>query len=173
MSSVELARAHAVELDKYIHEAVGTIVFNSPNSLFINLRRYLQIQDDRLAGNNDLFRILRFTDDASGMALMSLGPQIDKGDSPSHFHFPSGSRLSFGITVKRGNQCSLVSYRFHYHYGEGCSPAFLRFDLNHSPHNDPLSEPRCHLHPGLDNVRLAIPALTPFQVLDRIFFVLE
>jgi hypothetical protein len=49
----------------------------------------------------------------------------------------------------------------------------VRFDLNPEPHEDPLFEPRCHLHPGLEGVRLPTPALTLSEVLDRIFFVLE
>ena len=48
-----------------------------------------------------------------------------------------------------------------------------RFDLNDKAHDSPLHEPRCHYHPGADDVRLPCPALTPLEVLDRIFLVIE
>jgi len=49
----------------------------------------------------------------------------------------------------------------------------LRFDLNDAPHPDPLGEPRCHLHPGVDEIRLPFSLHHPIEILDRIFFVLE
>jgi hypothetical protein len=172
VSSIQSARELATRLDANVHRDTGGITFKSVNSLFVNLRAYLQKQNDRLSAKNDIFGILKRTD-AKTLALFDLGPQFDKGDTPGHFHFPSGSRLSFGITVRRGDVCSLVSYRFHYQLPEDSSPDFMRFDLNPEPHSDPLFEPRCHLHPGLEDVRLPTPAFTPFEVLDRIFFVLE
>src|ERR1017187_3895315 len=48
-----------------------------------------------------------------------------------------------------------------------------RFDLNDKAHDSPLHEPRCHYHPGVDEVRLPCPVLTPLEVLDRIFLVIE
>lgn len=172
MSTIESARGLALRLDDAVHRAAGEIAYDSVNSFFIRLRAYLQVQDDRLGANNNVFAILRRIDDQSGLFLTNLGPAIDSGDTPDHFHFPSGARLCFGVTLRRGVQCSLVSYRFHYVY-PGSTPRFLRFDLNPRRHDDPLSEPRCHLHPGLDLVRLPTPALSPFEVLDRIFFVLD
>ena len=173
MSSIESAREVAARLDTIVHTSVAGITFQSMNSFFTTLRAYLQVQNDRLGARNDLYALLRRTNDPNGLALFSLGPQIDKADSAGHFHFPSGARLSFGITLRHGTPCSLVSFRFHYQLADSSSPAFLRFDLNPDLHQDPLTEPRCHLHPGLDHVRLPTPALTPFEVLDRIFFALE
>jgi len=172
VSTIESARGLALRLDQAVHRAAGEIVYDSVNSFFINLRAYLQVQDDTLGANNNLFAILRRIDDQSGLFLTNLGPAIDAGDTANHFHFPSGARLSFGVTLRRGHQCALVSYRFHYVH-PGPEARFFRFDLNPQPHEDPLSEPRCHLHPGFDQVRLPIPALSPVEVLDRIFFVLD
>jgi hypothetical protein len=173
VSSIESARELATRLDGMVHKAVGDITFESVNSFFIKLRVYLQVQNDRLGATNNPFGILKRIEDASGLVLFNLGPQIDKGDTPDHFHFPSGARLSFGVALRRGNPCSLVSFRFHYQFADAPAPAFVRFDLNPDLHQDPLIEPRCHLHPSLDHVRLPTPALTPFEVLDRIFFALE
>jgi hypothetical protein len=169
---IETARKLARHRDAGIHnEAVG-IALNSVNSFFINLRAYLQKQNDRLGTRNNIYGILK-RGASQGGSVFSLGPQIDKFDTPGHFHFPSGARLSFGIALKNGEGCSLISYRFHYHLAEGSSPAFVRFDLNPESHIDPLSEPKCHVHPGRDDIRIPIPALAPLEVLDRIFFVLE
>jgi hypothetical protein len=99
---------------------------------------------------------------------------MDKGPTPQHFHFDSGARLSFGLTLRgvdRGSQ--IVSFRYHFVFPDGRSPQFLRFDLNDAPRTDPLAEPRCHLHPGLKDVRLPFPLHNPIEILDRIFFVLE
>jgi hypothetical protein len=46
-------------------------------------------------------------------------------------------------------------------------------DLNKATDQNPLSEPRCHLHPGLEDARIPISLHDPFEILDRIFFVLE
>jgi hypothetical protein len=67
----------------------------------------------------------------------------------------------------------LAAYRFQLNLPDGNSPSFYRFDLNPEAHETPLFEPRCHLHPGLEEVRLPCPVLTPLEVLDRIFLVIE
>jgi hypothetical protein len=171
---IETARDLALRRDANMHDEATAIELRSVNSFFITLRVYLEKQNDRIGAKNDIYGILKRAEDPSGLALFNLGPQIDKCDTQEHFHFPSGARLSFGITVRaRANCCSLVSYRFHHHMPEGSSPAFLRFDLNSKLHQDPLIEPKCHLHPGRDDVRIPMPALTPSEVLDRIFFVVE
>jgi hypothetical protein len=108
------------------------------------------------------------------MALIVLGPTLDKGSTPEHFQFDSGARLSFGLTLREyGNGSTLVSYRFHYHLTEARSPRYFRFDLNETLHEDSLAEPRCHLHPGTEDVRIPIYLYDPISVLDQIFFVLE
>jgi hypothetical protein len=101
VSSIESARELATRLDGLVHKAVNDITFESVNSFFIKLRVYLQVQNDRLGATNSPFGILKRTEDASGLVLFNLGPQIDKGDAPDHFHFPSGARLSFGVALRR------------------------------------------------------------------------
>lgn len=99
---------------------------------------------------------------------------IDKGLTPEHFHFDSGARLSFGLTLREvDGRSEVVSFRYHYVLPDGQSPQYLRFDLNKAPHADPLAEPRCHLHPGIDDVRIPFSLHNPMEILDRIFFVLE
>jgi hypothetical protein len=122
---------------------------------------------------NNPIQLLKFTE-SNGVASIDLGPGIDKGPTSQHFHFDSGARLSFGLTLReRDRGAQLVSFRYHYQLPAAQSPEYIRFDLNEAQHDDPLLEPRCHLHPGLESVRIPISLHDPFEVLDRIFFVLE
>ena len=122
---------------------------------------------------NNVYRIYR-TDTNHDVTSISVGPALDKGATDSHFYLESGSRLSFAITLRESSdRCSLIAYRFHLSLPANQSPSFYRFDLNDKAHDSPLFEPRCHLQPGIDELRLPCPALTPLEVLDRIFLVIE
>jgi len=171
--TVERARKRAEALDSKAHLEIGKLRFGPPHRVFSEIRAYLFRRSEEMDARNNPTQLLKLRQ-ANGIALIALGPTIDKGPSPEHFQFDSGARLSFGLTLReldRGSQ--LVSFRYHYHLPESRSPEFFRFDLNEKPHEDPLSEPRCHLHPGLEDVRIPLPLHDPFDVLDRIFFVLE
>ncbi len=169
----EDALKRAKELDNGTHTALTDTPFPPPKDLFRKIRTYLIRRSDELDAKNNPIKLLRFTEN-SGVTSVALGPEIDKGSTPEHFHFDSGARLSFGLTLREHDGGSqLVSYRFHYHRSEERSPEYFRFDLNPVAHEDPLSEPRCHLHPGLDDVRIPFSLYDPFEILDRIFFGLE
>jgi hypothetical protein len=123
---------------------------------------------------NNIRRLLRTKQDRHGQHPILLGPTFDKETATEHFQFDSGAKLSFGITLREeGKSSFLVGYRFHCHLPPESKPAFLRIDLNKQPHKRVLYEPRCHLHPGSEDIRLPLPALPPIEVLDRIFFVIE
>ena len=165
------ARAHerAKALDEGIEQSLAGLALPS----VAQIRAYLQGQDADLGHRNNVLRILR-TFSNHGLTFVSVGPSFDKGPTETHFHLESGARLSFGITLREANgRCSLIAYRFHLSLPEGQSPSFYRFDLNDKADETPLTEPRCHYHPGVDNVRLPCPALTPLEVFDRIFMVIE
>jgi|GEM_PF-3983673 len=110
---------------------------------------------------NNVHRLLR---DEQSKSVLRLGPTIDEGPTDSHFRLQSGWRLSFGITVTANDE--LVAYRFHVQRKR----RFLRFDLNTRKHSDPLREPRSHLHPGDDGVRLPFPVMHPVQLLHHILY---
>ena len=164
-------RAHerAKALDGGFEQSLAGIALPS----VAQIRTYLQMQDADLGHRNNVARILK-TFSNHGLTFVSVGPSFDNGPTETHFHLESGSRLSFGITLREANgRCFLVAYRFHLSLPEGRSPSFYRFDLNEKAHETPLTEPRCHYHPGVDDVRLPCPALNPLEVLDRIFLVIE
>jgi hypothetical protein len=170
----ERARKRAAKLDARTHEELRRRLFGPPPRVFREIRAYLIRRSAEMRMPNNPIQLVKLRQDQHGMALIVLGPTLDKGSTPDHFHFDSGARLSFGLTLREHDNGSLlISYRFHYHLPERRSPAFFRFDLNDTLHEDSLAEPRCHLHPGLEDVRIPLYLYDPISILDQIFFVLE
>lgn len=169
------ANKKAALLDGAVSYHVSALKLESAKKLFFMLRNYLVEQARTQSTFNDVYSKIKLTGpDVNGFALITLGPTIDKGPSSEHFVFDSGARLSLAVAVhEKAGLSELITLRFHYHFPDGHSPAYLRFDLNKASHSAPLAEPRSHLHPGLKNVRVPIPVLHPVEVLDRVFFVLE
>jgi hypothetical protein len=73
-------------------------MFGSPRTLFSEIRAYLDRRSDEIHKKNEPHRLLRLFN-ANGSADITLGPMIDKGATLEHFHFDSGARLSFGLTL--------------------------------------------------------------------------
>ena len=171
--TLERAHARAVALDSRTDKELGERMFGSPSTLFSEIRAYLYRRSDEIYTKNEPHGLVQLFN-ANGSADITLGPMIDKGDTPEHFHFDSGARLSFALTLRqRERGWQLLTFRYHYQLPASRSPEYIRFDLNKATDPNPLSEPRCHLHPGLEEVRIPIPLHDPFEILDRIFFVLE
>jgi hypothetical protein len=171
--TLERARKLAEALDSRTDRELTEARLDPPHKVLSQIRAYLLRRSEEMKTRNNLIQLLRFHP-AGEFAQIDLGPSIDKGATPQHFHSDSGARLSFGLTlreVERGSQ--VVAYRYQFVFPDGQSPQYLRFDLNEAPHADPLAEPRCHLHPGIDEVRIPFSVHNPIEILDRIFFVLE
>jgi hypothetical protein len=162
-------REHAVARASSRESAAEELSLSAPKRLLSEIRAYLIArQDDGHPGTN-LHQALKFRN-STDETTINLGPTIDKGNLDGHFTFRSGARLSFGVTVRDCRQASvLVAYRFDYRDKNG----FQRFDLNAKPHTDPLREPRAHLHPGQEDIRIPTPHLSPMEVLDILFVVIE
>lgn len=172
--TLERARSRAETLDSRMQAEIGERVLASPRVLFTEIRAYLYRRCAEMRTKNDPYGLLKLVPETKGVASIALGPPFDKGPTDEHFYFESGARLSFGLTLRevdRGSQ--LVAFKYHYQLPDGRSPEYVRFDMNKAPHPDPLVEPCCHLHPGLEDVRIPISLHDPFEILDRIFFVLE
>jgi hypothetical protein len=171
--TVERARKLAEALDLKTESDLANLQLDTPRQLFTQIRAYLQRRTDGMNVRNNPHRLLRLYP-SNGFAQIDLGPTIDKGPTPEHFSFDSGARLSFGLTLREVEDGSqVVSYRYHFVFPDGQSPQYLRFDMRDAPHPDPLIEPRCHLHPGIDDVRIPFSVHHPIEILDRIFFGLE
>ncbi len=171
--TLERARQRAAALDTNTDIALTAIRLEPPRELFTQIRGYLFRRSQEMKTGNNAYKLLSYRL-SKDLAEIELGPMIDKGSTPKHFHFDSGARLSFGLTLREVEGSSeVVSYRYHYEFPDGQSPQYLRFDLANAPHPDPLAEPRCHLHPGIDDVRIPFSVHNPIEILDRIFFVLE
>ena len=167
------APERAKTLDVGLEKLLASISLPPRRQAIAEVRTYLQRQDADMGHRNNVLGILRIKTSRNEV-FITVGPEFDKGPTDSHFHLESGSRLSFGITLSETNQgCSLVAYRFQLNLPEARSPSFYRFDLNREAHQTPLLEPRCHFHPGAKDIRIPCLPLTPLEVLDRIFLVIE
>ncbi len=169
--TLEEALRRALALDARTDAALSVQLRGSPVKVLSEVRAYLIRRSEEMDTRNNPIQLLKFRRENNGMAVILLGPTFDKGPTAEHFRFDSGARLSFGLALRGvGHNSQVVSYRFHYHLPDGGSPQYLRFDLNESPHENPLSELRCHLHPGSENVRIPLSLHDPIEILDRIFF---
>ena len=171
MASDESTRATI--LDEQYEQALASLTLPSARDVAAQVRTYLQHRDAELPRKNNAIRLLKQTV-SQAITSITLGPTIDKGPTDQHFYLESESRLSFGIEIReKQGRCSLVAYRFHLSLPDGIAPSFYRFDLNPQAHRSPLTEPRAHYHVAVEAVRLPSPVLTPVEVLDRIFHVIE
>jgi hypothetical protein len=172
-SGTEEVHQRASELDGRLDAERAKLSLPRPDLVFKQLRLYLEDQAKRLRKPQNIVKLVRFCESHDEFVI-ELGPSFDKGDSETHFHFPSGARLSFGITLRRqGAGGVLIAYRFCLKLPVSSSVDCFLFNLNPMAHTDPLREPRFHVHPGFLHFRIPLPALSPLDVLDRIFFVIE
>jgi hypothetical protein len=167
------APERAARLDAELERQAEAIVLPSARDVEAAVRVYLLSRNADAGTGNNVYRDLKVQRD-HGPVKITYGPQIDKGPTDSHFRLESGARLSFCIILREGGgRCALVSYRFQLNLPDARSPSFYRFDLNKQAHETPLQEPRSHLHPGHDKIRLPFPPMAPLELLDRIFLVIE
>ncbi len=165
------ALSRAGELEARIEQQAATVALPSFKEVLANVRVYLNWQNANARGKNNVLQILKHTR-TGDVGTIILGPTIDKGPTNTHYYINAEARLSFLVILREANRkCKLISYRFHLHLGAARGPSFLRFDLNPGAHSNPLIEPRSHVHPGRDDIRLPFPVLRPLELLDRIFYV--
>ena len=87
------------------------------------------------------------------------------------FYRRDGARISFGVTMLETPEgLNLDSYRFSIRFRHGAIPPFIRFDLNTPRPQDPLTAPRCHIHPGSEDVVIPTLAMAPIEILDRFLY---
>jgi hypothetical protein len=171
--TLEDASGRAAVFDEKIASEIAKNIPGNSTDLFIEIRAYLIRRADEMDVRNNPMKLAKLVREVD-TALILLGPTFDKGPTPDHFHFDSGARLSFSLTVRDSHgSLELISFRFQYQRQDNRVPEYFRFDLNHAGHENPLMEPRCHVHPGLEDVRLPFTLLNPIEILDRIFFVLD
>lgn len=110
--------------------------------------------------------------DGSTVAAITGGCAFDKGQpSDDFFYRTDQARISFSSTIAYGSGApELAAYRFHLQFPAGTVPAFVRFDLNPGLGNDPLLEPRSHVHLGWEEARVAVPLMAPIEVLEKLLY---
>lgn len=115
---------------------------------------------------------------------MHQGACCIEGGDPSRPRDPAGTHLrrsdgawfDFSITVReRDPQVEVLTYRFEIRFPPGIAAPFMRFD-----HNLPevgagklANEPRSHLHPGHDDLRVPTPQMSPEEVTRLLLYELR
>lgn len=82
-----------------------------------------------------------------------------------------GAAFDFSMTVRQtGEMIELLAYDFEIRLPEGFGPSFLRFDLNQPGHDNEKIGLRSHVHPGVNEDQLMLPApvMSPLEIL-RLF----
>jgi hypothetical protein len=106
---------------------------------------------------------------------MSHGAYCIEGGDPTRSRDPDGSHLrrsdgawfNFSIAVRENDSLlEVLTYRFEICFPTGIGAPFMRFDHN-LPEEDagkPADEPRSHLHPGHDELRVPTPQMSPEEL---------
>ncbi len=155
-------------------EACAKIDLPPPHEHLRELRIYLQRMTDTGRTSNGAHLLSRRGLE-NGDTQINAGPTIFHEPCTTCIQFRSGAQLSFGITLRVGaTSTSLLSYRFHLSLFPASGLRFIRIDLHaHKEGYDPLHMPRSHMHPGFESVHIPFPVMSPLEVPDRIFNVIE
>ncbi len=168
------ARALATELEARTLSVPPPIPIQ-PGNLFVSIRTALVAASDEgilRTGPGDIYKWLRKDGGDGEVLLVNGGEGFDKGQPAGEFFlFKDGARLSFSLAVDyRTRPPRLMSYRFFLRLPSGGQPAFVRLDLNPGLKESALVEPRSHIHPGHDDVRLPAPVMSPLEILGTLLF---
>jgi hypothetical protein len=115
---------------------------------------------------------------------MHQGACCIEGGDPSRSRDPAGKRLrrsdgawfDFSITVREGGpQLEVLTYRFEIRFAPGNGAPFMRFDRNLPEISAGTlgTEPRSHLHPGHDDLRVPTPQMSPAEVMRLLLYELR
>lgn len=164
--AVDEARLRAREVDERVLSCPPSLP-STPDGLYDSIRKALgKACDEGTIGNKpqDVYKLLV----PERRLLPRQGVvQIGGGDIGRFVRSSDGATFDFGITADYPATGSprLVAFRYRLVFQDRSSPAFLRFDLNRKPHEDPLREPQCHIHPGHQDIRCPFPLLSPLEML--------
>lgn len=159
----------AKALDQRTEDDITRLGLPNARRCYSEVRYYLQRRKDKRRIKT-LPKIDQYRED--GDLVIDVGPRTER--EPGGIEFESGAHLTFGITLRDDSTgAKLVGYRYRLDLPNTSGLRFIRIDLNREPHENPLEVPRSHIHPGFENVHLPFPVMSPLDVLDRIFDVIE
>lgn len=164
----------ALALEARTESELANIAFPPPHEYFSQTRLYLQRTTDTGRTRNGVHLLSRHSA-GNGDTQINAGPTIFREPCDNCIKFKSGAQLSFGVTLGLdGARTTLLAYRFYLSLLPASGLKFVRIDLNaRKADYDPLQMPRCHIHPGFENVHIPFPVMSPIEVLDRIVHVIE
>lgn len=171
------ARAFARDVERRTLTQPG--LPTTPEAFVAELRAHLVSAADRRilrTAPHEVFRLLKADRQSrpGGATVISIfgGEPFDKGQTDGAFFVRrDGASFSFTTTAiyTPGQPPELHSYRVHLQFPMGCSPSYIRFDLNRGL-GDPLYEPRSHIHVGAEKIRVAAPQLSPAEALSKVLY---
>src|ERR1700693_5939637 len=82
-----------------LEQLVESIILPSLRDTIAQVRIYLLKQDADAGKRNNVYSLFKTTT-SQDVAYRTVGPSFDKRPTDSHFYLESGSRLSFGITLR-------------------------------------------------------------------------
>jgi hypothetical protein len=152
--------------------AAAPPITTDPKQLYDEMRKFLRRGSDEGALTTGAWQVHRLLFPKARDLPARGQVQINGGRIGSDaevFVRADGATFDFGVTIDYDSTPpSLVAYRFQIRYPGGTPVPFLRYDLNRpetQPKHDVLNEPRCHLHPGSDDVRVPSPLAHPVELL--------
>jgi hypothetical protein len=120
----------------------------------------------------DIYRLVKPSPASDGVAALTICEPINFRRDPAQPHFTryDGAWFDFHVTVRevRNRPLELIAYGFELrfpHVAGAHGPAWIRFDLNPSGHDNDLRGVRAHLHPSSDDWSLPSPVLSPTEML--------
>lgn len=174
---IEAARISALEVEASV-STINPELPASPRLLRAQIHTSLiHASDEGLlrSAPHEVFQLLNVSTTPDRMfASLTCGESFDKGQEDGNFLYRAdGARLSFSMTVRfpDGDFPQLDAYRFHVRFPADSVPQFIRIDLNRPGLTvDPILEPRSHVHPGTDALRLPAPIMSPLQLVHAFLY---
>lgn len=166
--------ARAAAFERRTADELDELHIPPPRQYASEIRYYLQRMTDTDQTKNGA-HLVKTRSGEPGETVIDVGPTVFREPCDDCVLFKSGAKLSFGITLRQdAERTRLLAYRFYLQLLPTSGLRFIRIDLNRPKDNyDQLQQPRSHMHHGFGNVHFPYPVMSPIEVLDRIFEVIE
>ena len=141
------------------------------------IQRRITLMDEQVIAQQlgAVFKDLKSKDLSEGAFCIVGGVKNQKrSKNLPHFERDDGAWFDFSITVRETAQrLELLAYDFEIRFQAGMGSPFLRFDLNLPDHRNQDRDLRCHQHPGVDDLLVPAPLMTPSEMLHLFVEVLR
>lgn len=106
--------------------------------------------------------------------IMGGDKNFHRDQNIPHFKRHDGCWFDFAITIdETKSPAQIIGFDFEVRFPVGCSPSFLRFDLNLPGHDNEERNIRFHMHPSSDDIMIHSPPMNPIEILHLFLYGLE